>query len=67
MVHSTLCPSMLVIHHALKMKEKKIKTFKDPWLGGWCEKAQANGIVKVKEGSLRKRKGCSSRTSEGKK
>jgi len=56
---------MLVIHHALQMKEKKIKTFNDPVSGGWWKKTQANGIVKVNEGNLQSR--MFSRTSEGKK
>jgi len=51
-VDSTLCPSMLVIHHALKVKEKKIETFKDPVSGGWMKKAQANGIIMVNEENL---------------
>ncbi len=35
--------------------------------GGWWKKAQANGIIKVNEGNLQSRKGCSSRTSKGEK
>jgi len=49
-----------------RRKENKIKTFKDPVSGVWLKKALANGIGRVNEGNFQNRKGCSSRTSEGK-